>query len=58
MDELTWVVHNQVTLNATFKEGSVLLENDAAAIYLQSLERTLPCGDGVKNYVQYVSYSS
>ena len=51
--DLLWLVHNQVTLTANIREGSILLNNDSAGIYLQSLERCVPCGDGVKNYVQY-----
>ena len=54
LSENCWQVHNTVQLKAEFKEGSPLLENDGATIFLQSLERTVPCGDGVKNYVQYV----
>jgi len=53
LTECCWQVHNTVQLTAEFKEGSPLLENDGATIFLQSLERTVPCGDGVKNYVQY-----
>ena len=57
LGELCWLVHNTVTLKAEFREGSPLLKNDGASIFLQSLERTVPCVDGVKNYVQYVSGS-
>jgi len=53
LGELCWLVHNTVTLKAEFREGSPLLKNDGASIFLQSLERTVPCVDGVKNYVQY-----
>lgn len=51
--ELAWIVKNTVTLEATINEGSPLLKNDGADIFLQSLERTVPFEDGVKNYVQY-----
>jgi len=51
--QLMWIVHSRVHLEATFKEGSPLLKNDATELYLQSLERTVPFEDGVKNYVQY-----
>lgn len=51
--EIGWVVHNTVQLKAEFREGSPLLDNNSMEIFLQSLERTIPCGDGVKNYVQY-----
>jgi len=50
----TWHIENTVTLKANFKEGSCLLEADALSIYLQNLERTYPCGDGIKNYAQFL----
>lgn len=53
MGQLQWIVHSRVHLDATFKEGSPLLQNDSTELYLQSLERTVPFEDGVKNYVQY-----
>jgi len=51
--ELTWIIHNTVMLEADIWEGSTLLDNHGQDIFLQSLERTVPCDDGVKNYVQY-----
>jgi len=51
--QLVWMVHNRVTLEATFRRGSPLLRSDSCGIYLQSIERFLPWGDGCKQYVQY-----
>ena len=50
-----WVCTNSVNLEANFREGSVLLKNDTLTKLDPSLERCIPVGDGVKNYVQYVS---
>ena len=53
--KVAWVCTNSVNLEATFREGSVLLQNDALTKLNPSLERCVPVGDCVKNYVQYVS---
>jgi len=47
-----WVVNARVHIEATFKEGSPLLQQSTGD-FLQSLERTVPFEDGLKNYVQY-----
>ena len=46
---------NAVNLEANFREGSVLLQNDSLVKINPSLLKCIPVGDGVKNYVQYVS---
>ena len=56
--QVTWVCTNSVNLEANFREGSVLLKNDTLTKLDPSLERCIPVGDGVKNYVQYVSIFS
>ena len=53
--QVGWVCTNSVNLEATFREGSVLLQNDSLTKIDPSLEKCLPVGDGVKNYVQFVS---
>lgn len=54
----TWVCTNDTVLNANFKVGSPLLQNDALTFsHPSSLEKCFPDGDGLKNYCQFVSHS-
>ena len=53
-----WYCDNKVTLEANFKEGSVLLKNDALTMLQpSSVEKAIPFENGLKNYVQFVSIS-
>ena len=49
------MVTDAVKLEANFREGSVLLQNDSLEKLNPSLEKCLPVGDGVRNCVQFVS---
>ena len=52
----SWFCDNKVMLEAKFKEGSVLLKNDALTMLQpSSVERAIPFENGLKNYVQFVS---
>ena len=54
----SWYVDNPTTLEATIKEGSVVLQNDKVILENpSSIEKVMAFGDGLKCYVQFVSIS-
>merc|ERR1712023_385753 len=50
--ELRWAVFSKIKLFATIKENSPILTGDVD-MYIQSIERTIPFENGIKNFCQF-----